>query len=63
MTGLQKEVLLIYLDDIIINGKTVEEEIQRIWLVFQRLRKVNLKLKPKKCVLFQSKLMYLRHIV
>ena len=63
MTGLQWEVLLIYLADIIVFGKTVEEEIQRLRLVFQRLRMANLKLKPKKCALFQRKVLYLGHIV
>ena len=63
MTGLQWEVLLIYLDDIIVFGKTVEEEIQRLRLVFQRLREANLKLKPKKCALFQKSVLYLGHVV
>ena len=63
MAGLQWEVLLVYLDDIIVFGKTVEEEIQRLQMVFQRLRKAYLKLKPKKCALFQRKVLYLGHVV
>ena len=63
MRGLQWEVLLIYLDDIIVFGRTVEEEIQRLRLCFSRLRDANLKLKPSKCFLFQTSVLYLGHIV
>ena len=61
--GLQWESLFIYLDDIIIFGKTLEEEINRLREVLQKLRQANLKLKPKKCVLFQRKVLYLGHVV
>ena len=63
MAGLQWESLLVYLDDIIIFGKTIDDELDRLRVVFQRLRQGNLKLKPKKCVLFQRKVLYLGHIV
>ena len=63
MRGLQWESLLIYLDDIIIFGKTLDEEINRLQEVLQRLRQANLKLKPKKCVPFQRKVVYLGHVV
>ena len=42
MAGLQWEVLLVYLDDIIVFGKTVQEEIQRLQMFFQPLRKANI---------------------
>ena len=54
---------MIYLNDIIIFGKTLEEEINRLREVLQRLRQANLKLKPQKCVLFQRKVLYLGHVV
>lgn len=63
MAGLQWEILLIYLDDVIVFGKTVEEEIRRLRVVFERLRKAGLKLKPSKCSLFQRSVKYLGHIV
>ena len=62
MAGLQWESLLVYLDDIIF-GKTIDDELDRLRVVFQRLRQANLKLKPKKCVLFQRKVLYLGHVV
>ena len=54
---------LIYLDDIIVFAKTQEEAITRLGTVFQRLREVELKLKPSKCKLFKTSLLYLGHIV
>ncbi len=63
MRGLQWESLLVYLDDIIVFAKTIEEELDRLREVFERLRQANLKLKPKKCVLFQKSVLYLGHIV
>lgn len=39
------EILLIYLDDILIFSKTVEEQLERLEFVFQRLRQHGLKLK------------------
>ena len=63
LTGLHWEILLVYLDDVIIYGKTFDEELQRLQTVFQRLRESKLKLKPKKCHLFQKKVAYLGHVV
>ena len=63
MSGLQWEILLIYLDDIIVFGKTVTEMIERLQVVWSRLRQAGLKLKPSKCHLFQKSVAYLGHIV
>ncbi len=63
MSGLQWEILLIYLDDIIVFGKTVPEMIERLRVVFSRLRQAGLKLKPSKCHLFKESVTYLGHIV
>ena len=54
---------LIYLDDIIVFAKTQEEAITRLGTIFQKLREVGLKLKPSKCKLFKTSLLYLGHIV
>ena len=54
---------LIYLDDIIVFAKTQEEAITRLGTVFQKLREAGLKLKPSKCELFKTSLLYLGHIV
>ena len=52
-----------YLDDLVTHGRTIEECIERLRLIFDRLREAGLKLKPKKCSLFQREVLYLGHIV
>ena len=63
LAGLQYQICLIYLDDVIVYGKSFEEEISRLGKVFCRLQDAGLKLKPQKCVLFQKQVTYLGHIV
>lgn len=60
--GLQWSECLIYIDDIIVPGKT-EETLQRLEHVFERLQTANLKLKPSKCNLFQREITVLGHVV
>ena len=52
---------VIYLDDVIVFGRTEEEHLERLRVVFERFCKFNLKLKPLKCSFFQSEIMYLAH--
>ena len=61
--GLQWEICLVYLDDIIIFSRTIGEHLQRLKEVFDRLREAGLKLKPGKCHLLQRSVHYLGHIV
>ncbi|RXN37980.1 Retrovirus-related Pol poly from transposon [Labeo rohita] len=63
LAGIQWEICLVYLDDIIVLGKDVKEMLQRLAQVFERLRQANLKLKPAKCCLFRRQVVYLGHIV
>lgn len=44
-------------------GKTFEDYIQNLKVVFQRLKEANLKLSPKKCQLQKTKVYYLAHKV
>ena len=45
--------LLVYLHDIIVPSKSVQQGVERLSEVFERFRKAGLKLKPKKCDLFK----------
>ena len=63
LAGLHWEVLLVYLDDVIVFAKTIEDELTRLGMVFQRLRQAGLKLKAKKCHLFRESVLYLGHVV
>ena len=44
-------------------GQSFSQHIANLRQVFERLRKVKLKLSPKKCILFQRKVQYLGHVV
>ncbi len=55
--------LLIYLDDLIIFSKTFDEHLERLQLVFDRLQRHGLKLKPSKCQLLRKEVQYLGHLV
>ena len=57
-----KEIIA-YLDDVIVLGKDVAIHLERLRKVFTRFRRYNLKLKPKKCQLFQIKVPFLGRIV
>ena len=59
----QFESLLIYLDDIIVFSSSFEDHLNRLTLVFNRLRQQGLKLKPRKCHLLQTKVKYLGHVI
>lgn len=63
LAGLPWSVCLLYLDDILVHGKTFEEEILNLREVFGRFRAANLKLNAEKCKLFRQKVQYLGHIV
>ena len=54
---------VIYLDDIIVFGCMEEEHLEHLHVVFKRFWEFNLKLKPSKCSLFQSEIVYLAHHV
>ena len=57
------QTLLIYMDDILVFGSTMEETIQRLDMVLGRLGDHNLKVKPEKCLLFHKRLRFLGHII
>ena len=61
--GLQWEILLVYLDDIIVISEDVDQHLERLETVFKRLYEANLKMKPGKCEFFKSEVLFLGHIV
>ena len=52
-------ILLLYLDDIYIFTTSVDEMLDHIEMVFQRLKGFNLKVKPKKCHFLQHSIVFL----
>ena len=63
LQGLRWQILLVYLDDVIIFSRTIQEHLDRLDVVFSTLAKSGLKLKPKKCHLFKREVVYLGHVV
>ena len=54
---------LVYLDDVIVFGKTFEQCAANLGEVLERIRFNGLTLKPKKCELFRKSLIYLGRII
>ncbi len=56
-------ICFIYIDDIIIYSKTLEQHIQHLNILFHKLTQANLTLNMKKCHFFKRQLKFLCHIV
>ena len=63
LSGLVGTKALIYLDDIVIWGATIEEHNQRLVEVFDRLRAQSLKLEPDKCKFLRKEVYFLGYKV
>jgi hypothetical protein len=63
LAGLQGIELFVYLDDIIIFAKTLEEHGAKFNRLMQRLEKANLTLEPQKCSFLKKEAAYLGHVV
>ena len=59
----QYVTLLFYLDDICIFAETADQMLDRVQLVFNRLKEFNLKIKPKKSHFFQAEVGFLGHVL
>lgn len=63
MSGLSPEACFVYLDDIIVHGRNLQEHNRNLVAVLEKLRKVNLKLNPSKCEFLKRSLVYLGHSI
>ncbi|KAL5004187.1 hypothetical protein ScPMuIL_017643, partial [Solemya velum] len=63
LSGLHWKICLIYIDDIIIYSQTFDQHMDRIQQVLDCLHEAGLKLKPQKCHLFKTEVLYLGFIV
>ena len=61
--GLLFERCLVYIDDVVVIGKTEEEALENLRVVLLKFKEANLKLKPSKCFLFQEECTFLGHTV
>lgn len=63
MSGLNYINCFIYLDDCVVFGRNLESHNKNLIEIFERLRKVNLKLNPSKCQFLKTELLYLGHTI
>lgn len=63
LAGLRWTSCLVYLDDVIVYSKTVEEHVSRLAEVLGCLRAANLKLKLSKCSFANDHIQALGHVV
>ena len=61
LKGLFWSDCLVYLDDIIVFGQTLQEYRERLSLVLSRLTEAGLKINPKKCKLLCEQVVLLGH--
>ena len=63
LRGLHWFTCLVYLDDITVFSRTVEEHLQRLEEVLARLQQARLKIKPSTCHILCKSVKYLGYIV
>ena len=63
LTGVRWKTCLVYLDDVIIFSKSMEEHVQHVDDVLELLGNAGISLKLKKCEFFQHKVKYLGHVL
>lgn len=63
LRGIQNEQCLVYLDDIIVFSTSLQEHIERLKNVFQRLRESNFKIQLDKSEFLRKEVAYLGHVV
>ena len=63
LQGLQWSTCLIYLDDVIVFGHTMEEHLTRLEGVLDRIKEANLKVCPAKCEFLAEEVLFLGHVI
>ena len=63
LQGLVWQKCLVYLDDVIIFGRTFEESLNNLVEILDRFRQGGLILKAKKCTIFATEIQFLGHII
>ena len=63
LSGLIPKKCMVYLDDILVVGRTFQEHLDNLREVTKRLRYAGLRLKPKKCHFAQSQVVYLGFVI
>ena len=57
------DFLAVYIDDVLVFSRTLEDHMRHLSAVIHRLQEVGLKLKPKKCYFIRQSVEYLGHLI
>ena len=63
LSGLQWQICLVYLDDVIVYSKSFQKNLANLRSIFDRFRHEGLRLKPKKCHFCKPEALNLGHVV
>ena len=63
LSGVRWQTCLVYLDDVIVFSRTIDEHIANLDIVLLLLRNAGVSLKLSKCAFFQTKVDYLGHVI
>jgi len=63
LRGIQNEKCAVYLDDIVVFSTSLQEHLERLRQVFERIRKTNLKIQLDKCEFLKKEVAYLGHVI
>ena len=58
-----KDYAIVYMDDVLVKGKSFAEELQNLEKALQKLVSARLKVRPDKCKLFRREVNFLGHVV
>ena len=58
-----RDKCLVYLDDVLLIGRTFKEHVSNLWEILHRLSEAGLRLKPTKCKLVRRKVEFLGYVV
>lgn len=63
LSGLQGNELFVYMDDIVVYAKSLQEHANKFERLMKRLKAANLKLQPDKCEFLRKEVAYLGHTI
>ena len=63
MQAVLAEFSEVFIDDIIVFSKSLDDHMKHIELVFDRVKRAGLNLKPEKCQLARPETVYLGHVI
>ncbi len=63
LAGMIRDIGLVYIDDIVVTGKTYSEHLQNLGRKLAGLKRAGLRLKPSKCRFMQKEIQYLGYVV